>query len=151
VAFENDDRGRYGRVEPDLRKQSREHFPKLLQLQSDFPDVLLVHISQQEKVFSAHADPRVLRGHGGVLGNDDEKAETDREGENITLHKILWTKDGRLSKTKDVIELRPLSYGLAGFHRRFELDLACGEDGILSQTERKSPHDSDAVDLSVRK
>src|ERR1043165_944795 len=61
VALEHDDRGRHGRVELHLRKQSCEHFTKLLELQSDFPDVFFIRISQHEEVLRAHTDPRVFR------------------------------------------------------------------------------------------
>jgi hypothetical protein len=86
-----------------------------------------------------------------VLGNYEEKTDANRKGENKTLHKqFLWTKDGGFGKAKTVFQLRPLGYGLTGFHRRFEFDLARGKDGILSETVRNSSHDSDTVDLSVR-
>jgi hypothetical protein len=66
-------------------------------------------------------------------------------------NKFLWAKDGGFRESKDVFQLHPLGDRLAGFHRRFEFDLARGEDGIFSETVGKPSHDSDAVNLSVRK
>jgi len=76
VALEHDHGRRHGRVERDIRKQVSECFAKLFELERNAPDVLLARVSQHQKVFSAHANPRVFRGHRGVLGNNDKKAQT---------------------------------------------------------------------------
>jgi hypothetical protein len=45
----------------------------------------------------------------------------------------------------------PLSYWLAGLRCGLEFDLARSANGVLREAVRKSPHNSHAVELSVRK
>src|SRR5215213_7641506 len=65
------------------------------------------------------------------------------------LPPFLWSKDRGIRETEAVFERDPLRHWLACFHRGLKFDLACGSNGVLSQSVRKSSDYPHTVELAV--
>jgi hypothetical protein len=96
-----------GRVEFHLRKRWGKHFPKLLEFQADFPDVFFASVPDQQEILRAHPNPRIFRDYC-VLGNCEEKTETNREAEQVDAS-YFKAQRWRNWRAESRIELPPIA------------------------------------------